>query len=66
MFTFQIIVWKRYNDFKELYKGLVGLHKALHRKDSFPIFAKPKLFGKIIKVILVHLYYDKLALFTNN
>ncbi|RUS80357.1 hypothetical protein EGW08_011896, partial [Elysia chlorotica] len=42
----ELICWKRYNDFKTLYKSLSSLHKALHRRDAFPEFAKPKLFGR--------------------
>ncbi|GFR99059.1 ribosomal protein S6 kinase delta-1 [Elysia marginata] len=42
----ELICWKRYNDFKTLYKSLSALHKALHRRDAFPEFAKPKLFGR--------------------
>ncbi|GFO48697.1 ribosomal protein s6 kinase delta-1 [Plakobranchus ocellatus] len=42
----ELICWKRYNDFKTLYKSLLALHKALHRRDTFPDFAKPKLFGR--------------------
>ncbi|KAJ8308108.1 hypothetical protein KUTeg_012982 [Tegillarca granosa] len=38
----EVIVWKRYNDFKQLYKAMYSLHKALHRKEEFPPFAKPK------------------------
>lgn len=44
--TFQVVAWKRYNDFKQLYKSMLSLHKSLHRKDEFPKFAKPLLFGK--------------------
>ena len=46
MCVFQIVTWKRYNDFKNLYKAMVTLHKALHRRDTFPVFAKPKVFGE--------------------
>ncbi|KAK6997823.1 ribosomal protein S6 kinase delta-1 [Biomphalaria glabrata] len=42
----EFVCWKRYNDFKTLHKALLALHKALHRKDQFPDFAKPKLFGR--------------------
>ena len=42
---FQVVTWKRYNDFKQLYKSMLCLHKSLHRKDEFPKFAKPLLFG---------------------
>ncbi|BFZ07313.1 hypothetical protein BsWGS_10351 [Bradybaena similaris] len=42
----EVVCWKRYNDFKILHKSLLALHKALHRRDQFPEFAKPKLFGR--------------------
>ncbi|CAG5123035.1 unnamed protein product [Candidula unifasciata] len=42
----EVVCWKRYNDFKVLHKSLLALHKALHRRDQFPEFAKPKLFGR--------------------
>ncbi|KAL5009142.1 hypothetical protein ScPMuIL_014723 [Solemya velum] len=48
----EIIVWKRYNDFKQLYKAMVTLHKALHRREEFPLFAKPKLFGRFDGIVI--------------
>ncbi|VDH89444.1 Hypothetical predicted protein [Mytilus galloprovincialis] len=48
----EIIIWKRYNDFKELYKGMINLHKALHRRNPFPVFAKPKLFGRFEETVI--------------
>ncbi|XP_033733841.1 LOW QUALITY PROTEIN: ribosomal protein S6 kinase delta-1-like [Pecten maximus] len=42
----EILIWKRYNDFKNLFRVMLALHKALHRKEEFPQFAKPKLFGR--------------------
>ncbi|XP_069116020.1 ribosomal protein S6 kinase delta-1-like [Argopecten irradians] len=42
----EILIWKRYNDFKNLFKMMLALHRALHRKEDFPQFAKPKLFGR--------------------
>ncbi|XP_005107032.1 ribosomal protein S6 kinase delta-1 [Aplysia californica] len=48
----EVICWKRYNDFKTLYKALHALHKALHRRDQFPIFAKPKLFGRFDETVI--------------
>nr|XP_039258650.1 ribosomal protein S6 kinase delta-1-like [Styela clava] len=39
-------VWKRYSDFKDLYKCLVLLHKKLFLNGKPPEFAKPKLFGR--------------------
>ncbi|XP_041353689.1 ribosomal protein S6 kinase delta-1-like [Gigantopelta aegis] len=48
----EIICWKRYNDFKELFKVMLNLHKALHRRDEFPPFAKPKLFGRFDEAVI--------------
>ncbi|XP_059179556.1 ribosomal protein S6 kinase delta-1-like [Physella acuta] len=48
----ELICWKRYNDFKTLHKALLALHKALHRKDQFPEFAKPKLFGRFDDTVI--------------
>ncbi|XP_013397496.1 ribosomal protein S6 kinase delta-1 [Lingula anatina] len=42
----EVVVWRRYNDFKKLYQSLLKLHKALHRRAEFPPFAKAKLFGR--------------------
>ena len=41
-----MVVWRRYNDFKKLYKSMISLHKALHRKEPFPPFAGSKVFGR--------------------
>ena len=46
VFSLQIVIWKRYNDFKKLHTFLSSLHKKLHRRDEFPEFARAKLFGK--------------------
>ncbi|XP_045172329.2 ribosomal protein S6 kinase delta-1-like [Mercenaria mercenaria] len=48
----EIIVWKRYNDFKHLYKAMNNLHKSLHRREEFPTFAKPKLFGRFDELVI--------------
>ncbi|CAE1286469.1 RSKL [Acanthosepion pharaonis] len=48
----EIVVWKRYNDFKQLYKSMITLHKALHRKEEFPEFAKPKFFGRFAESVI--------------
>ncbi|KAL4238691.1 Ribosomal protein S6 kinase delta-1 [Mactra antiquata] len=48
----EIIVWKRYNDFKQLFKSMSSLHKSLHRRDEFPAFAKPKLFGRFDEQVI--------------
>lgn len=44
---FQVTVWKRYNDFKKLYKALHTTHQNLHLKGTFPTFAKARFFGKL-------------------
>ncbi|XP_059530147.1 ribosomal protein S6 kinase delta-1 isoform X8 [Myotis daubentonii] len=42
----EIIVWKRYSDFKKLHKELWQIHKNLFRhSELFPPFAKGKVFG---------------------
>ncbi|XP_071785970.1 ribosomal protein S6 kinase delta-1-like [Asterias amurensis] len=42
----EIVVWKRYNDFKKLNKALSLLHYNLRRPEKFPVFAKAKFFGR--------------------
>lgn len=43
----EIIVWKRYSDFKKLHKELWQIHKNLFRQSElFPPFAKGKVFGR--------------------
>ncbi|XP_033873754.3 ribosomal protein S6 kinase delta-1-like isoform X1 [Acipenser ruthenus] len=43
----EIIVWKRYSDFKKLHKDLWQIHKNLYRQSElFPPFAKAKVFGR--------------------
>ncbi|XP_037352605.1 ribosomal protein S6 kinase delta-1 isoform X3 [Talpa occidentalis] len=43
----EIIVWKRYSDFKKLHKELWQIHKNLFRhSELFPPFAKGKVFGR--------------------
>lgn len=47
LFSFQIIVWKRYSDFKKLHKELWQIHRNLFRhSELFPPFAKGIVFGK--------------------
>ncbi|XP_064600740.1 uncharacterized protein LOC135466918 [Liolophura sinensis] len=48
----EVVIWKRYNDFKLLYKTLSSLHKCLHRRDEFPEFAKPKVFGRFDESVI--------------
>ncbi|XP_070590533.1 ribosomal protein S6 kinase delta-1 isoform X3 [Erythrolamprus reginae] len=43
----EIVVWKRYSDFKKLHKELWQIHKHLFRHtELFPPFAKAKVFGR--------------------
>ncbi len=42
----QVVVWRRYNDFKKLYKAMFHLHRALQRREDFPPFARSKVFGE--------------------
>ncbi|XP_071961914.1 ribosomal protein S6 kinase delta-1-like [Antedon mediterranea] len=44
--TIEVTVWKRYNDFKKLYKALFTIHQQMRRPETFPPFAKAKLFGR--------------------
>ncbi|XP_064461017.1 ribosomal protein S6 kinase delta-1-like [Ornithodoros turicata] len=44
--TSQVVVWKRYNDFKKLYKSLLHIYKGLHLKGEFPKFPKAQIFGR--------------------
>ncbi|XP_071079890.1 ribosomal protein S6 kinase delta-1-like isoform X1 [Haliotis cracherodii] len=48
----ETIIWKRYNDFKQLHKAMFNLHRALHRREEFPPFAKPKLFGRFDDTVI--------------
>ncbi|XP_050407265.2 ribosomal protein S6 kinase delta-1 [Patella vulgata] len=48
----ETVIWKRYNDFKQLFKAMFSLHRALHRRDKFPEFAKPKLFGRFEESVI--------------
>lgn len=49
----EIIVWKRYSDFKKLHKELWQIHKNLFRhSELFPPFAKGKVFGRFDEIII--------------
>lgn len=42
----QVVVWKRYSDFRKLYKALLRIYQGLHLKGNFPKFAKANYFGR--------------------
>ncbi|NWX85783.1 KS6C1 kinase, partial [Nothoprocta pentlandii] len=49
----EIIVWKRYSDFKKLHKDLWQIHKNLCRHtELFPPFAKAILFGRFDETVI--------------
>ncbi|XP_055000440.1 ribosomal protein S6 kinase delta-1 isoform X2 [Sorex araneus] len=49
----EIIVWKRYSDFKKLHKELWQIHKNLFRhSELFPPFAKGKVFGRFDATVI--------------
>ncbi|XP_063775133.1 ribosomal protein S6 kinase delta-1 [Pseudophryne corroboree] len=49
----EIVIWKRYSDFKKLHRELWQIHKNLFRQtDLFPPFAKAKLFGRFDECVV--------------
>uniref|UniRef100_H3A6J1 Ribosomal protein S6 kinase delta-1 n=1 Tax=Latimeria chalumnae TaxID=7897 RepID=H3A6J1_LATCH len=49
----EIVVWKRYSDFKKLHKDLWQIHKNLYRQSElFPPFAKAKVFGRFDEPVI--------------
>ncbi|KAG8443749.1 hypothetical protein GDO86_009068 [Hymenochirus boettgeri] len=49
----EIVVWKRYSDFKKLHRDLWQIHKNLFRQQElFPPFAKAKLFGRFDECVI--------------
>ncbi|XP_042085150.1 ribosomal protein S6 kinase delta-1 isoform X7 [Ovis aries] len=49
----EIIVWKRYSDFKKLHKELWQIHKNLFRhSELFPPFAKGIVFGRFAETVI--------------
>ncbi|XP_049556112.1 ribosomal protein S6 kinase delta-1 isoform X8 [Orcinus orca] len=49
----EIIVWKRYSDFKKLHKELWQIHKNLFRRSElFPPFAKGIVFGRFDETVI--------------
>ncbi|XP_054443603.1 ribosomal protein S6 kinase delta-1 isoform X2 [Pteronotus mesoamericanus] len=49
----EIIIWKRYSDFKKLHKELWQIHKNLFRhSELFPPFAKGIVFGRFDETVI--------------
>jgi hypothetical protein len=42
----ELVTWKRFRDFRELYLVLSNYHEHIHQKDKFPEFARAKFFGR--------------------
>ncbi|KAJ1528700.1 hypothetical protein ONE63_007093 [Megalurothrips usitatus] len=42
----EVIVWKRFKEFQKLYKDLKIRHEKLYLQDQFPLFCKPRIFGR--------------------
>ncbi|XP_078594096.1 ribosomal protein S6 kinase delta-1-like isoform X2 [Branchiostoma floridae x Branchiostoma japonicum] len=48
----EVVVWRRYNDFKKLHKALSARYKHLARSEPFPTFAKAKIFGRFDEAVV--------------
>uniref|UniRef100_A0A8C8SE80 Ribosomal protein S6 kinase delta-1 n=1 Tax=Pelusios castaneus TaxID=367368 RepID=A0A8C8SE80_9SAUR len=49
----EIVVWKRYSDFKKLHKDLWQIHKNVYRHtELFPPFAKAIVFGRFDETVI--------------
>ncbi|XP_065257296.1 ribosomal protein S6 kinase delta-1 isoform X4 [Emys orbicularis] len=49
----EIVVWKRYSDFKKLHKDLWQIHKNVYRHtELFPPFAKAIVFGRFDESVI--------------
>ncbi|KAK6638625.1 hypothetical protein RUM43_006892 [Polyplax serrata] len=48
----KVTVWKRYNDFKKLYKSLKSYHKQLKISENFPQLCKGKFFKRFEESII--------------
>ncbi|BFZ11831.1 hypothetical protein BsWGS_14870 [Bradybaena similaris] len=48
----ELVCWKRYNDFKLLFKSLTVLHKAQQGSHPFPEFVKPTIFGRFTESVI--------------
>lgn len=51
--TKEVVVWKRFRHFKELYDFMHSYHLSLHRKDKFPDFAKAKFFNRFDEQVII-------------
>nr|XP_033811381.1 sorting nexin-15 isoform X2 [Geotrypetes seraphini] len=52
-FFLQIVIWKRYSDFKKLHTDLSYTHRNLFRKmEVFPAFPKAQLFGRFEDAVI--------------
>lgn len=51
--TKEVVVWKRFRHFKELYEFMHNYHLSLHRKDKFPDFAKAKFFNRFDEQVII-------------
>ncbi|XP_067421080.1 ribosomal protein S6 kinase delta-1 isoform X2 [Emydura macquarii macquarii] len=49
----EIVVWKRYSDFKKLHKDLWEIHKNIYKHtELFPPFAKAIVFGRFDETVI--------------
>ncbi|XP_019630767.1 PREDICTED: ribosomal protein S6 kinase delta-1-like [Branchiostoma belcheri] len=48
----EVVVWRRYNDFKKLHKALYARYRNLARSEPFPTFAKAKIFGRFDEAVV--------------
>lgn len=45
--TLQVVVWKRYSDFRKLHGDLAYTHRNLFRRlEEFPAFPRAQVFGE--------------------
>ena len=53
-----MVAWKRFNDFKNLYKAMSSLHSALHRREEFPDFVKSQVFSEYDSFIFFKRFFS--------
>jgi len=46
------VIYKRYNEIRNLHKSLYNLHKSLYLPGKFPDFIKPQLFGRFDETVI--------------